>query len=85
MLLQGLEPSPPSSHSLFLPLLCVCSMTVSGPDENLLEVWVVCAEVSPGVLSLGSSSFVLLDFFDYESQVHTSLIHYPLQTPNEQW
>jgi hypothetical protein len=44
---------------------------VSGPDENLLEVWVVAAEVSPGVLSLGSSSFVLLDFFDYESQVHT--------------
>jgi Ca2+-binding EF-hand superfamily protein len=40
-----------------------------GPDENLLEVWVVAAELMPGVLAMGASSFVILDFFDYESQV----------------
>eukprot|EP00752_Nemacystus_decipiens_P007715 g6898.t1 len=37
-------------------------------DQNIVEVWVVGAELEPGVLSVGSSSFVVVDFFDFESQ-----------------
>lgn len=33
-----------------------------------LQVWVVGAELEPGVLSAGSSSFIVVDFFDFESQ-----------------
>lgn len=32
------------------------------------QVWVVGAELEPGVLSAGSSTFVVVDFFDFESQ-----------------
>ena len=38
------------------------------PDENLLEIWVKHATVREGILTPGSSSFVVVDFFDYESQ-----------------
>ena len=38
------------------------------PDENLLEIWVKSATLRDGVLGPGSSSFVVIDFFDYESQ-----------------
>ena len=38
------------------------------PDENLLEIWVKHATVREGLLTPGSSSFVVVDFFDYESQ-----------------
>ncbi|CAB1116161.1 unnamed protein product [Ectocarpus sp. CCAP 1310/34] len=37
-------------------------------DQNIVEVWVVGAELEPGVLSAGSSSFIVVDFFDFESQ-----------------
>jgi len=43
------------------------------PDENLLEVWVKSASVADGTLPAGSSVFVVVDFFDYESQT-TSLV-----------
>lgn len=37
------------------------------PNPNL-QVWVVGAELEPGVLSAGASSFIVVDFFDFESQ-----------------
>jgi Ca2+-binding EF-hand superfamily protein len=43
------------------------------PDENLLEVWVKGAALKEGILSPGSSAFVVIDFFDYDSQT-TSLL-----------
>eukprot|EP01038_Epipyxis_sp_PR26KG_P008719 gene8719-11781_t len=43
------------------------------PDENLLEIWIRNAVIKDGVLLPGSSSFVVIDFFDYESQT-TSVI-----------
>jgi myosin heavy subunit len=42
-------------------------------DENLMEVWVKGATIRDGILTPGSSTFVLIDFFDYESQT-TSLL-----------
>ncbi|GMH97812.1 hypothetical protein TrST_g7069 [Triparma strigata] len=39
-----------------------------GPDENLIEVYVIDSEISENVISSDSSTFVLIDFFDYESQ-----------------
>lgn len=33
-----------------------------------LQVWVVGAELEPEVLSAGASSFIVVDFFDFESQ-----------------
>jgi protein fantom len=38
------------------------------PDENMLEVWVKGATIKDGVVVPGSSTFVVFDFFDYESQ-----------------
>ena len=46
------------------------------PDENLLEVWIKGAtftENFKGGVPPGSSTFIVTDFFDYESQA-TSLI-----------
>ena len=43
------------------------------PDENLLEVWVKKAILRDGTITTGSSTFVVIDFFDYESQT-TSLL-----------
>jgi protein fantom len=43
------------------------------PDENLLEVWVKNSTIREGVLAPGSSTFVVIDFFDYESQT-TALV-----------
>ncbi|CAM9992724.1 unnamed protein product, partial [Choristocarpus tenellus] len=34
----------------------------------MLQVWVVGAEVEKGMLTSGSSSFFVIDFFDFESQ-----------------
>ena len=42
-------------------------------DENLLEIWIKGASIREGVLTPGSSCFVVIDFFDYESQT-TSLL-----------
>jgi len=44
------------------------------PDENLLEVWVKGATLDDKLLVPGSSTFVVIDFFDYESQA-TSLVN----------
>jgi hypothetical protein len=49
------------------------------PDENMLEVWVKGASINDGVVSPGSSTFVVFDFFDYESQT-TSIM--PTSTPH---
>ena len=43
------------------------------PDENLLEVWIKEASIKEGILAPGSSTFVVVDFFDFESQT-TSLL-----------
>lgn len=43
------------------------------PDENLLEVWVKGANIRDGLIQPGTSTFVVVDFFDYESQA-TSLL-----------
>lgn len=42
------------------------------PFENLLEVWVRGATLRDGLVGPGSSTFIVIDFFDYESQT-TSL------------
>lgn len=49
------------------------------PDENLLEIWVKGATVKDGRIPTGASTFVVIDFFDYESQT-TALVsgHKPL-------
>ncbi|CAM9344057.1 unnamed protein product, partial [Phaeothamnion confervicola] len=39
-----------------------------GPDENVVEVWVVAAEVDASLLAAAAATFVVVDFFDYESQ-----------------
>jgi hypothetical protein len=49
--------------------LWACVVCGAGPDENLVEVWVVAADLVPGALSMGASTFIIVDFFDYESQV----------------
>lgn len=38
------------------------------PFENLLEVWVRGGTLRDGLVGPGSSTFVVIDFFDYESQ-----------------
>ena len=38
------------------------------PDENILEIWVKSAQLVDGVITPGSSTFAVIDFFDYESQ-----------------
>lgn len=38
------------------------------PDMNILEVWIKSANIRDGALPTGASSFIVLDFFDYESQ-----------------
>lgn len=38
------------------------------PDQNLMEVWVKNATIAPESLPSGSSTFAVVDFFDYESQ-----------------
>ena len=43
------------------------------PDENLMEVWVKSGIINEKVLPPGSSTFIVMDFFDYESQA-TSLV-----------
>ena len=43
------------------------------PDENILEVWVKSATIVDEALPPGASTFVIIDFFDFESQT-TSLI-----------
>jgi hypothetical protein len=41
------------------------------PDQNLLEVWVKSGTILDRVLTPGSSTFIVIDFFDYESQATT--------------
>ena len=43
------------------------------PDENLIEIWIKNAVIKPSVVPTGSSTFIVIDFFDYESQT-TSLM-----------
>lgn len=38
------------------------------PDDNMLEVWIKGATIKDGVVAAGSSTFIVVDFFDYESQ-----------------
>ena len=38
------------------------------PDDNLMEVWIKEATIRDNVLTPGCSTFVVTDFFDYESQ-----------------
>jgi hypothetical protein len=49
------------------------------PDENLLEVWIKEATIKDGVLPPASSAFIVIDFFDYESQATTLLTGMKLQ------
>ena len=42
-----------------------------GPDENLIEVYIVDAEISETTVSSDASTFIIVDFFDYESQATT--------------
>lgn len=43
------------------------------PDENMMEVWVKGASIRDGIVHPGCSSFVVVDFFDFESQT-TALV-----------
>lgn len=38
------------------------------PDDNLMEVWIKEATIRDNVLTPGCSTFIVTDFFDYESQ-----------------
>lgn len=38
------------------------------PDDNLMEVWIKGCTIRDNVLTPGCSTFVVTDFFDYESQ-----------------
>lgn len=38
------------------------------PDDNLMEVWIKEATIRDNVLTPGCSTFMVTDFFDYESQ-----------------
>jgi hypothetical protein len=38
------------------------------PDDNLMEVWIKEATIRDNVLAPGCSTFIVTDFFDYESQ-----------------
>jgi protein fantom len=38
------------------------------PDENMIEIWVKSGTIKDGLIIPGSSTFVVVDFFDYESQ-----------------
>ncbi len=42
-------------------------------DENIIEVWIVSAELSDGSIPPESSCFFVIDFFDFESQT-TSIL-----------
>lgn len=42
-------------------------------DENLMEIWIKGCTIRDGILTPGSSTFAVIDFFDYESQT-TSLL-----------
>lgn len=39
-----------------------------GPSENLLEVWVVEAALDPTKVPSRATTFIMVDFFDYETQ-----------------
>ena len=38
------------------------------PDQNMLEVWIKSATIRDTMLGPGTATFVVIDFFDYESQ-----------------
>ncbi len=42
-------------------------------DENIIEVWIVCAELADGAISPENSCFFVIDFLDFESQT-TSIL-----------
>lgn len=62
----------PEHQAFLLELLKDADGNVQ-PCENVLEVWIKEAQINNGVVLPGSSTFVVIDFFDYESQT-TSLI-----------
>jgi hypothetical protein len=43
------------------------------PDENLVEIWIKNCSIQDRIVQPGSSTFVVVDFFDYESQA-TALV-----------
>lgn len=67
----------PADSQMENPLLNVLIDEKNGediqPDENLLEVWIKGATLRDGLVQPGTSTFVCIDFFDYESQA-TSLL-----------
>jgi hypothetical protein len=56
-----------SENGLLADLIAECDGNVQ-PDENLIEVWVKDANIKDHILTPGCSTFLVTDFFDYESQ-----------------
>jgi Ca2+-binding EF-hand superfamily protein len=50
------------------------------PDENLLEIWIQRGVLKDGLAVMGSSTCIVIDFFDYESQWTA-----PLPGPKPEW
>lgn len=73
---EGYDPSTmidPEHQVVLLDLLKDPDGNIQ-PYENVLEIWVKEAKINQGVLTAGSSTFVVIDFFDYESQT-TSILN----------
>lgn len=62
-----LDTTMDSDNGLLADLVAECDGDVQ-PDENLIEVWVKDANIKDHVLTPGCSTFLVTDFFDYESQ-----------------
>ena len=61
------HPDRDTDHALLRALIDEHGQALQ-PDVNILEVWIKGANIRDGSLPTGASSFIVLDFFDYESQ-----------------
>ncbi len=63
--IHGKQDSFANDKALLQDLAADCTFT---SDENIIEVWIVGAELADGALYPESSCFFVVDFFDFESQ-----------------
>ena len=59
------HPDRDTDHALLRALIDEHGQALQ-PDVNILEVWIKGANIRDGSLPTGASSFIVLDFFDYE-------------------
>lgn len=65
---QALAAEADHEAALRRDLVDACGDEGLSPDVNLMEVWIRSATINGDFVPSGSSSFVVCDFFDYESQ-----------------